>query len=82
MFVVGDYMKTYVECIYLDHSNGIIDPLFIIYNGVKYKIDKFKFVGSRAAKTGGAGNCWFVAINGQKRKLFLDHHFNVFFVEK
>lgn len=66
-------MKQWVEVIAKFDSQGNILPLWILFQGKKYQIDKIQFITPAASlKSGGAGLRYTCLIASQQRYLFLE----------
>ena len=75
-------MKQYVDVICMHTKNGLVKPLYIIWNdGIRYPIDKImQVVPAASLFSGGMGMRYTCKIGNQLRYLFLEE--GKWFVEK
>lgn len=64
--------KKYIDVVVLVNQKGDIKPLFIVFNGNKYQIDRIFSIRNAASTLGGAGLLFECLIQNQKRKLFYE----------
>lgn len=64
--------KKYVDVVVHINPEGNVMPLFIIFNSIKYPIDRVLKVRKAASVVGGAGILYECQIQNQTRNLFLE----------
>lgn len=75
--------KTYVQLTARFDEDGRITPLFLIFHGKRYEIDRIiSRCNAAALKSGGQGMRYTVRINGQETYLFQDEKQRWFVEEK
>lgn len=68
------YRKTYLDVVVEMRNNGTLRPLYFFWrDGLKYKIDRVKYVERAASlKVGGYGYRYTVMVGGKERYFFLE----------
>lgn len=69
-----DLYKRYVEVITLINKEGQLTPLYLIWEGRTYKIDKVTNIRKSVSAVGGCGICYTCLIEGRIRKLFWEQY--------
>ncbi len=64
--------KKYIDVVVLVNQKGDIKPLFIVFNGTKYRVDRIFSMRNAASSLGGAGLMFECLIQNHKRKIFLE----------
>ncbi|QIK57155.1 hypothetical protein G7059_04475 [Erysipelothrix sp. HDW6A] len=66
------YYKKYIDVVVHVNQFGDMMPLFIVFDNVKYPIDKVLQIRNAASQVGGAGILYECRIQNQVRKLFFE----------
>ncbi len=64
--------KKYIDVVVYISKRGDIKPIFIVFNGEKFKIDRIESIRNAASSLGGAGVLYECRIQNQTRKLFYE----------
>ena len=76
---MSELYKRYVDVVTFVSKEGATTPLFLVWDGEKYPIEKVTAVENRASVVGGCGIRYTCKIHGQIRHLFLER--DRFFIE-
>ncbi len=68
-----------MDVVTLVSKEGVTTPLFVVWDGMKYPIEKIMAIENRASVVGGCGIRYTCRIQGQTRQLFLER--DRFFLE-
>lgn len=68
------YYKYYVDVVTLVLQDGALRPLFVCWDGHRYKVDKVLSVREMYSKAGGCGICYLCKMQGQMRKLYWERN--------